>query len=156
MEFLGQHMYSIQFKCGWLYQITLQEDHLWFALSPAMAEHISHSSIKQSCMKHQAGLFSLPLPPGQQQGQAITTPMSVRPGRHSSQMDGVCPVSSLLLWSSLYTALGHWPWKLLGGLRNSSLMQYLLWWGLRLEEGGWKIGKGILETLTCPSLSTVG
>lgn len=80
---------------------------------------------------------------------------SMRPRRHSSDGWGLPTVGSSLLWSSLYTALGPWPWKSLGGLWSSSLMQYLLWWDLGLKEGvGKKVGRGILEALTCPSLST--
>lgn len=52
-----------------------------------------HSSIKQLCMKHQAGLTPLPWPRSAT-GEAITAPMSVRPGRRSSDGWGLLTVHS--------------------------------------------------------------
>lgn len=165
-------MYSIQYKFGWVCQITLQKDHLRFPLSPAVSEHLFATALKHQAVMREAS--SRPGPPGQIQGKAIAASTSLRPGRPSSDGCGLPTVCSSHLWSSLYTALGPWPWKLLGGLLNSSLMQYLLWWGLVFGMGSWKesrkgeplkpspalpcphswIIRNWYPSLTCPQLSS--
>ncbi|XP_019823854.2 ER membrane protein complex subunit 9 isoform X1 [Bos indicus] len=47
-------MYSIQYKFGWLCQITLQKDHLRFPLSPAVSEHLFATALKHQAVMREA------------------------------------------------------------------------------------------------------